>query len=106
MLKYVLPALTLFASITAAGQAPEAPGKPLPPGPMQPKIKAACTRCHNTSRIWEQHFSRMQWSDELDKMTGLGAVIPDADRKGFLDYLTANFGPQKGTKTPPKSDAK
>ena len=47
--------------------------------------------------------------DELDKMVGLGAVVPDADRKGFLDYLTANFGPQKGAggKTPPKTgDAK
>ncbi len=99
MLKHVLPALTLFASITAAAQAPEAPAKPLPPGPVQPKIKAACTQCHNTSRLWDQHFTRAQWSDELDKMVGLGAVVPDTDRKGFLDYLTANFGPQKGAGT-------
>jgi hypothetical protein len=29
-------------------------------------------------------------------MEGLGAVIPDEDREGFLNYLTKNFGPAKG----------
>src|ERR1022692_1991508 len=72
----------LFGCVAVAGaQAPSAPGKPLPPGPMQPKIKAACTQCHNASRITEQHLTRKQWSGELEKMDGLGAVIPDADRK-------------------------
>jgi hypothetical protein len=63
---------------------------------MQAKVKAACTSCHNTSRITEHHMTRKQWSDELDKMEGLGAVIPDADRTAFLNYLTKNFGPGKG----------
>jgi hypothetical protein len=96
--------LLLLASIHFAfAQAPEAPGKPLPPGPMQARVKAACTQCHNTSRITEQHFSRMKWSDELDKMAGLGASVPDSERKDFLDYLTRNFGPQKAApKATPK----
>jgi competence protein ComEA len=63
---------------------------------MQPKVKAACTTCHNTSRITEQHRTRQQWSAQLEKMEGLGAVIPDADRNAFLNYLTKNFGPEKG----------
>jgi len=63
---------------------------------MQAKIKAACTQCHSAARITEQHLTRHQWSDQLDKMEGLGAVIPEADRMGFLDYLTKNFGPPKG----------
>jgi hypothetical protein len=62
---------------------------------MQAKVKAACTSCHNTTRITEQHMTRRQWSDQLEKMEGLGAVIPDADRNAFLNYLTKNFGPQK-----------
>lgn len=87
----------LFAStILMSAQAPSAPGKPLPPGPMQAKVKAACTQCHNTSRITEQHMTRQQWSDQLEKMEGLGAVIPDADRNAMLAYLTKNFGPAKG----------
>jgi hypothetical protein len=73
-----------------------APEKPLPPGPMQAKIKAACTQCHNTARISEQHLTRQQWSDQLDKMEGLGAVIPEGDRDAMLAYLFQNFGPAKG----------
>jgi hypothetical protein len=98
------PTIFLFTSIVlASAQAPSVPGKPLPPGPTRAKIKAACTQCHNTSRITEQHFTRQQWSGELEKMEGLGAVIPDSDRSAFLNYLTANFGPQKGApKEPPK----
>jgi hypothetical protein len=108
MLNRISLALFLFTAIHfAVGQSPEASAKPLPPGPMQAKVKAGCTQCHNVSRITEAHFSRMQWSDELDKMVGLGAVVPDADRKDLLDYLTTNFGLQKGgPKKAPKSDAK
>jgi len=99
MLKRISLPFLLLVSSSVFAQAPDAPSKPLPPGPMQAKVKAACTQCHNTSRITEQHFSRVQWSDELDKMAGLGAVVADSDRKDFLDYLTKNFGPQKGAKT-------
>jgi len=96
LLERILVAVFLLASITpASAQAPSAPGKPLPPGPAQAKVKAACTTCHNTSRITEQHFTRQGWSAELDKMEGLGAVIPDAERIDFLNYLAKNFGPEK-----------
>jgi hypothetical protein len=66
---------------------------------MQAKMKAACTSCHNTSRITEQHLTRQQWSEQLEKMEGLGAVIADSDRDPMLDYLTKNFGPGKSGKT-------
>jgi hypothetical protein len=70
---------------------------------MQAKVKAACTSCHNTGRITEQHLTRRQWVDQLSKMEGLGAVISDSDRKAMLDYLTKNFGPDKNAaKTGPK----
>ncbi len=95
-----LAVVLLASSILARAQAPSAPGKPLPPGPMQSKMKAACTQCHNTGRITEQHLTRQQWSDELEKMEGLGAVIPDADRNALLNYLTRNFGPEKGAAKP------
>ena len=80
----------------SAQEGPKTPGKPLPPGPMRAKINAACTQCHNTTRISEQHLTRQQWSDQLDKMEGLGAVVPEGDRDGFLTYLTKNFGPPQG----------
>jgi competence protein ComEA len=67
---------------------------------MQAKVKAACTSCHNATRITEQHMTRKQWSDQLEKMEGLGAVIPDEDRNAILNYLTKNFGPKKGAVKP------
>ena len=106
MFQRVFPAILVFASVLAvsvvlsSAQAPSAPGKPLPPGPMAAKVKGACTSCHNVSRITEQRLSRPRWSDELDKMEGLGAVIADVDRAPMLDYLTANFGPEKGEAKP------
>jgi hypothetical protein len=104
----VFAAIFLITSIVlASAQAPSVPGKPLPPGPMRAKIKAACTQCHNTTRIVDQHLTRQQWSGELEKMEGLGAVIPDSDRDALLNYLTANFGAQKGAvKDAPKAPAK
>ena len=83
----------MAASTLAYGQT-----KPLPPGPMQAKVKAACTQCHNAARITEQHKTRKEWNDQLDKMIGLGAEVADSDRAGFLDYLTKNFGPDKAAK--------
>jgi hypothetical protein len=91
----------LLASVhPVTAQVPAAPGKPLPPGPMQAKIKAACTQCHNASRITGQHLTRRRWSIELDKMEGLGAVVPESDRLAFLNYLTKNFGSEKDTSKP------
>jgi hypothetical protein len=101
---FLFAAVILLASaILASAQAPSAPGKPLPPGPMQAKIKAACSSCHNVSRITEKHLTRQGWAVELDKMEGLGAVIPDADRPALLTYLSKNFGPEKGA-APKKSE--
>jgi len=72
---------------------------------MQAKVKAACTQCHNAARITEQHLSRLEWSNQLDKMIGLGADVSDADRPAFLNYLTKNFGPEKSAKAPSKKTA-
>jgi len=97
-----LLAVFLFAVIGLAS----AQTKPLPPGPMQAKIKATCTQCHNSSRITEQHLTKQEWSAELDKMAGLGAEIPDADRPALLSYLSKNFGPEKTGKTTAKTAAR
>lgn len=91
----------LFAFVSVLS----AQSKPLPPGPMQAKVKAACTQCHNASRITEQHLTRQEWSAQLDKMVALGAEIQDADRPALLNYLSKNFGPERGGKTAAKKSA-
>ncbi|MGA3089181.1 MAG: hypothetical protein ABSD75_11245 [Terriglobales bacterium] len=105
-MRRVYPAWFLLVSTALVSAQPgSSTGKPLPPGPVQRKIKAACMQCHNTSRITEQHLTEQQWSGELEKMEGLGAVIPDEDRKAFLAYLSKNFGPDKGASKPEKKSA-
>ncbi len=97
--RFFLAVFVCASFCLALAQAPTAPGKPLPPGPMQAKVKAACTQCHNTGRITEQHLTREQWTKELKKMDGLGANIPPADRAAMLNYLVKNFGAKPGEKT-------
>ena len=46
--------LCLFVFLTASISLATAQTKPLPPGPMQAKVKAACTQCHNAARITEK----------------------------------------------------
>jgi hypothetical protein len=72
---------------------------------MQAKVKATCTTCHAASKITEQHKTRAEWNEQLDKMIALGAEVSDADRPGFLAYLTKNFGPEKSSKTASKKTA-
>lgn len=97
--KVVLTAF-LVSSVCLAG----AQTKPLPPGPMQAKVKATCTQCHNSARITEQHLTKQEWSNELDKMVGLGAEVQDSDRPALLNYLAKHFGPEKvSKKVPPKT---
>ena len=88
----------MVALVSAQDSSDEGPSKPLPPGPMQAKVKAACTQCHAASRITKQHKTRQEWNDQLDKMIGLGANVPDSERNAFLSYLTKNFGPEKSVK--------
>lgn len=74
-----------------------------PPGPMQEKVKTACTSCHAANQVTKQHKSKAEWSKVLDKMIGYGAEVSDADRPAILKYLATNFGLGKsvgGAKTP------
>ena len=74
-----------------------------PPGPMQEKVKAACTSCHAATQVTKQHKTKAEWSKVLDKMIGYGAEIPAKDREPMLKYLTSNFGPASPGKSSPKT---
>ena len=70
---------------------------------MQAKVKAACTQCHNASRITEQHLTRQEWSAQLDKMVRWGAEVDPQDRDALIDYFSANFGPDQPAYVAPKT---
>lgn len=79
-------------------QAPE-----LPSGSMQQKVTTACTECHESRIILQQRLSKAAWTKEVDKMMKWGAVVDAADRDAFIDYLSANFPPDKAAETMPRA---
>ena len=69
----------------------------LPPGAMQAKVRTACLECHDSRIIVQQRLNKGAWIKEVDKMIKWGAVVDPADRDGFIDYVSANFPPDKPT---------
>jgi hypothetical protein len=84
---------TAVASVTAD----------LPAGAMQAKATTACMECHEARIILQQRLSKAAWTKEVDKMTKWGAVVDPNDRDALIDYLSANFGPDKPAYEPQRT---
>ncbi len=67
----------------------------LPPGPMQENARDACTTCHDAGIIIQQRLSKDNWTKEVDKMIRWGSAVATKDRDSMIDYLSANFPPDK-----------
>ncbi len=81
--------------LRAQGPAPE-----LPASPITPKVKTACMECHDSGILVQQRLDKKTWGKEVDKMTKWGALAEPADRDAFVEYLSANFGPDKPPAAP------
>jgi DMSO/TMAO reductase YedYZ molybdopterin-dependent catalytic subunit len=55
-------------------------------------LKSSCLTCHDADVIQQQRLTRAQWDAEINKMTGWGARVTDAERRELLDYLANAFG--------------
>jgi hypothetical protein len=82
----------LIAPVSLPAQSPE-----LPAGPIQAKVRTACTECHDSHIIMQQRLSNKAWGKEVDKMIKWGALVDPNDRNAFVDYLSTNFSPDKAT---------
>src|SRR5437764_15168634 len=71
------------------------PSVELPPGPIQQKVRTACTECHEANIVVQQRLSKAAWTKEVDKMVKWGAVVDPADRDSFIEYLSTNFPADK-----------
>jgi hypothetical protein len=89
------PSFCVHSQFWRAPKRPALPASLFRLAPCNPRSKRPAPSVTTQDRLTEQHLTRQQWSDELEKMEGLGAVIPDADRTALLNYLTRNFGPRK-----------
>jgi hypothetical protein len=94
----MVAALTIGSAPLLLAQSPA-----LPPGSLQQKVTTACTECHESRIILQQRLSKAAWTKEVDKMIKWGAVVDPADRNAFIDYLSANFPPDKPPEPMPRS---
>jgi hypothetical protein len=100
--------LALASSFFAHAQKPAdvSVNADLPAGPMQAKATTSCLECHEARIILQQRLSKAAWTKEVDKMTKWGAVIDPADRDALIDYLSANFSPDKAAYEPQRTSQK
>lgn len=91
--------------LTAADKSANMTGG-LPAGAMQAKATTACTECHEARIIVQQRLSKTAWTKEVDKMVKWGALVDANDRDALIDYLSANFSPDKPPYEPPRSSSK
>lgn len=63
--------------------------------PAPASYRQRCIGCHEEDVMSQQRLTRAQWDREVTKMVNWGAQVPDSERAGLLDYLTARFGPRR-----------
>jgi hypothetical protein len=97
----ILLSIAVLISESLAQNAASPPTATLPTGAMQAKATTACTECHEARIIVQQRLSKASWTKEVDKMTKWGALVDPADRDPLIDYLSANFSPDKPPYVPP-----
>jgi mono/diheme cytochrome c family protein len=100
--------LALTAPFSAQAQKPATASLTvdLPAGTMQAKATTACLECHEARIILQQRLSKAAWTKEVDKMMKWGAQVDPADRDALIDYLSANFSPDKPAYDPQRTSEK
>ncbi len=65
----------------------------IPPGPGKDATVKYCSECHSIEQSVSLRQKPDEWSATLEKMTGMGAKIPQDSVRAIVDYLGKNFGP-------------
>jgi cytochrome c5 len=53
--------------------------------------KRACLTCHEADLVESQRLTRAGWVRAVDKMIRWGAIVPEPDKEGLVDYLAARY---------------
>jgi len=72
----------------------------LPDGAMKSLADQACLHCHSADMVRQQRLTEKQWTAEVNKMVGWGAVVPEDQRAALVAYLVEHFGPGNDTFKP------
>jgi len=101
--KAFLQVLAILAVLSLSNPLLRAQSPELPSGAVQQKVASSCTECHDARIIVQQRLSETAWGKEVDKMIRWGAVVDPADRGAFIEYLSANFPPDKAPEAMPRA---
>jgi mono/diheme cytochrome c family protein len=82
-------AASLSFAVWAAAQAPA------PPVKAKDLFEGVCSGCHTLERVREQQRTKEEWRATTRAMIDQGAVLTPEETEMLLDYLAANFGPEK-----------
>jgi hypothetical protein len=83
----VLVVFLFYAASARAQGFPDGPGKDI--------VQAACSVCHESELITNARRSKAEWTETVQDMVSRGAPLVEGEREIVIDYLSANFGPEK-----------
>lgn len=57
-------------------------------------VQQTCGPCHNerVRPLSEQHLTRQQWQEAIDRMAAYGVSVPDEKLQELLDHLARAYG--------------
>src|SRR5579863_3141236 len=64
----------------------------IPAGAGKDATVKYCSDCHSIEQAVSLRQGAEEWKATLEKMTGMGAKIPDSSYESILGYLTSHFG--------------
>ena len=82
-LERLLSCFIALASIAAAQQLPDGPGRA--------EMQKACAQCHELSRSISLRQDRDGWNRTMTKMVAFGMKASQKDYSQILDYLVKNY---------------
>jgi competence protein ComEA len=64
----------------------------IPAGAGKDATVKYCSDCHSIEQAVSLRQGAEEWKATLEKMTGMGAKVPDESYESILGYLTSHFG--------------
>jgi competence protein ComEA len=64
----------------------------IPAGPGKDATVKYCSDCHSIEQAVSLRQGPEEWKATLEKMSGMGAKVPDDSYQAILGYLTKHFG--------------
>jgi mono/diheme cytochrome c family protein len=84
----------LSLAVWVGAQTPQNPA-PSPKVNAKDLFEGVCSGCHTLQRVREQQRTKEEWRATTRAMIDQGAVLTPEETEMLLDYLAANFGPEK-----------